>query len=301
MSSIPTPRKPGFVGRVAAWLAGVPVIVHTFHGHVFRGYFSPTMTRVFIALERLTARMSDTVITLTEGLRRELADEYHITRKAHITVLPLGLDLAPFATIERKNGAFRREYGIPDDVPLIGIVGRLVPVKNHRLFLEAAALLLKRHAKRALRDRRRWRTARRTRSAGRCARSARGGHLHRMGARGRASLRRPRRERDQQPERRDARLGDRGADGGLRGRGDGGRRLARSARSGQVWRRLCLRKTPTRWQTRSKTFCATHPTPILHARSCSIATASTGWSRIWTACIAACSPKSANAVSRAFN
>ncbi len=130
--------KAGFVGRVAAWLAGVPVIVHTFHGHVFQGYFGPAMTRVFIQLERMTARMSDTVITLTEGLRRELAEQYRITDAKHITVLPLGLDLAPFAA-PRKNGAFRRAYGIPADAPLIGIVGRLVPVKNHRLFLDAAA------------------------------------------------------------------------------------------------------------------------------------------------------------------
>ncbi len=131
--------KAGYVGRIAARLAGVPVIVHTFHGHVFQGYFSPTMTRVFLLLERLTARMSSTVITLTEGLKRELVDVYQITEREHVTVLPLGLDLAPFAAVERKNGAFRREHSLPADAPLIGIVGRLVPVKNHRLFLEAAA------------------------------------------------------------------------------------------------------------------------------------------------------------------
>ncbi len=131
--------KAGFIGRVAAWLAGVPVIIHTFHGHVFRGYFSPLTTGVFILLERMTARMSDTVITLTEGLRRELADEYHIARRSKITVLPLGLDLQPFADTARGNGAFRREYDIPANAPLIGIVGRLVTVKNHALFLDAAA------------------------------------------------------------------------------------------------------------------------------------------------------------------
>jgi glycosyltransferase involved in cell wall biosynthesis len=131
--------KAGFVGRVAAWLARVPVIVHTFHGHVFQGYFSWPKTRFFIFLERLTARMSDTIITLTDGLRRELAEDYHIARKGHITVLPLGLDLEPFANTPRKNGTFRAAWNIPADVPLIGIVGRLVPVKNHALFLEAAA------------------------------------------------------------------------------------------------------------------------------------------------------------------
>jgi glycosyltransferase involved in cell wall biosynthesis len=131
--------KAGFVGRVAAWLARVPVIVHTFHGHVFRGYFSQTKTRIFIQLERLTARMSDTIITLTEGLRRELSEEFHIARKGHITVLPLGLDLKGFAQTPRNSGTFRSAWNIPADVPLIGIVGRLVPIKNHVLFIEAAA------------------------------------------------------------------------------------------------------------------------------------------------------------------
>jgi glycosyltransferase involved in cell wall biosynthesis len=131
--------KAGFVGRVAARLAGVPVIVHTFHGHFFHGYFSWPTTRFFIFLERIAARMSDTVITLTEGLRRELADEYRIARKSRITVLPLGLDLEVFAQIPRKSGAFRQAWNIPADAPLIGIVGRLAVVKNHALFLEAAA------------------------------------------------------------------------------------------------------------------------------------------------------------------
>jgi glycosyltransferase involved in cell wall biosynthesis len=131
--------KAGFVGRIAARLAGVPVIVHTFHGHFFQGYFNWLTTRFFIFLERMTARMSDTVITLTEGLRRELADVYRIARKSRITVLPLGLDLEVFAQTPRKSGAFRQAWNIPADVPLIGIVGRLAVVKNHALFLEAAA------------------------------------------------------------------------------------------------------------------------------------------------------------------
>lgn len=130
--------KAGFVGRVAAWLAGVPVIVHTFHGHVFRGYFSPAKTQFFITLERITARMSDTVITLSDGLRRELAEEYHITRKGRITVLPLGLDLTYLTKMPRKTGDFRKLYNIPADAPLVGIVGRITPIKNHPLFLEAA-------------------------------------------------------------------------------------------------------------------------------------------------------------------
>lgn len=131
--------KAGFVGRWAAKFAGVPVIVHTFHGHVFQGYFGPAKTRVFITLEQLTARITDSILTLTQSLRRELALTYRVARTEKITVLPLGLDLAPFAAAPRKTGTFRAQYGIPPDAPLVGTAGRMVPVKNQSLFLEAAA------------------------------------------------------------------------------------------------------------------------------------------------------------------
>jgi glycosyltransferase involved in cell wall biosynthesis len=133
--------KAGFIGRVAARLAGVPVIVHTFHGHVFAGYFGPTKTRFYITLERLAARITDNIITLTDSLRRELAETYRITRKSRMTVLPLGLDLDAFASVDRKPGTFLAHWNIPADVSVIGIVGRLTGVKNHPLFLEAARLI----------------------------------------------------------------------------------------------------------------------------------------------------------------
>ncbi len=134
--------KAGFVGRWAAWLARVPVRVHTFHGHVFSGYFSPTKTRVFLWLERLSARASSRIITLSERLRDELAHDYRVTRAEQIEVIPLGLDLAPFAALERHRGEFRARFGISADAPLIMAgAGRLVPIKNHALFVAAAALL----------------------------------------------------------------------------------------------------------------------------------------------------------------
>ncbi len=131
--------KAGFVGRVAAWLAGVPVIIHTFHGHVLHGYFGPARTRLFLWLERLTGRMADAIITLTDSLRDELADVYRVAPRRKFHVLGLGLDLAPFAATPRRSGAFRAAWGVPADAPLIGIVGRLAPIKNHALFLDAAA------------------------------------------------------------------------------------------------------------------------------------------------------------------
>jgi glycosyltransferase involved in cell wall biosynthesis len=134
--------KAGFVGRIAARLAGVPVVVHTFHGHVFHGYFSPVKTRFFILLEQITARMSDTIIVLTEAQRADLADQYHIALQDKFTIMSYGLDLDAFAHAPRKTGNFRQSWNIPPDAPLITIVGRLVPVKNHALFLNAAARVL---------------------------------------------------------------------------------------------------------------------------------------------------------------
>jgi glycosyltransferase involved in cell wall biosynthesis len=131
--------KAGFVGRVAARLARVPVVVHTFHGHVFHGYFSAATTRFYMTLERLAARLADAIIANTEGLRDELVDTYRITSRERVFISPLAVDLEPFLTAPRKQGRFRAAWSIPADVPLIGIVGRLVPIKNHKLFMEAAA------------------------------------------------------------------------------------------------------------------------------------------------------------------
>ncbi|MDX1994577.1 MAG: glycosyltransferase family 4 protein [bacterium] len=133
--------KAGFVGRIAARLAGVPVVVHTFHGHVFHGYFSPAKTRLFILLEQFAAHLSDTIITITPRLRDELAEVYKIAPKSRFTVMAYGLDLDGFAAQARKGGIFRRAWNIPDDAPLVGIAGRMVPIKNHALFLQAAALI----------------------------------------------------------------------------------------------------------------------------------------------------------------
>jgi glycosyltransferase involved in cell wall biosynthesis len=134
----------GFWGRLAARLAGVPVLVHTLHEHPFKGYYRPLQTQMFVALERFTARYTDSIITLSERLRRELADEYRITRRSAITVLPLGFDLSSFAATPRHQGRFRQLMNIPADAPLVGIVGRLIPVKNHELFLQAAAVVSQR-------------------------------------------------------------------------------------------------------------------------------------------------------------
>jgi len=131
----------GVWGRVLARWLGVPVIVHTFHEHPFRGVYRRFQTTLFVLTERALAHITDSIITLSEGLRREIVDHYHLTRSSRITVLPLGFDLRAFASLRRRTGIFRRIHGLPADGRLVGIIGRLIPVKNHSLFLEAAARL----------------------------------------------------------------------------------------------------------------------------------------------------------------
>jgi glycosyltransferase involved in cell wall biosynthesis len=133
--------KAGTVGRMAARLAGVPVVVHTFHGHVFHDYFGPLQSRVFIGIERLLASLSDRIVTVSDGQRRELA-EYGVASLDKIAVVPLGFELDALLNCEPLRGQLRRELGIPDGMALVGIVARLAAIKNHRLFLDAARLIV---------------------------------------------------------------------------------------------------------------------------------------------------------------
>lgn len=134
--------KAGFVGRLAARLTGVPLIVHTFHGHVFHGYFGPIRTQTFIRLERSAARMSDVILTISSRLRNDLID-YRIAPPERIRVLPLGLPLDKLRDLKAFRGTLRNELGFSTEHQLIGIIGRLVPIKNHELFLTAAARIIR--------------------------------------------------------------------------------------------------------------------------------------------------------------
>lgn len=132
--------KAGTLGRLAAWLCQVPVVVHTYHGHVFRGYFSPAKTRAFIAVERWLARRTTCLVGVSEQVRREVL-ALGIGSDDRFCVVPLGLDLDRFLHADARRGELRRELGVAADVPLIGLVARLVPIKAHEVFLRAAAAM----------------------------------------------------------------------------------------------------------------------------------------------------------------
>jgi glycosyltransferase involved in cell wall biosynthesis len=123
--------KAGVLGRAAAWLAGVPVIVHTYHGHVFHGYFGPAKTRMFIAVERLMARLSARIIAVSESQKRELALQYRIAPPEKFSVVHNGFDLERFTRNSRE--AARKMLGLEPDELAIVWAGRIVPVKDVEL------------------------------------------------------------------------------------------------------------------------------------------------------------------------
>jgi len=130
--------KAGVLGRVAARLAGVPLVVHTYHGHVLHGYYTPHRNWLLRRMERGLGVLSDRLIAVSEQVKRDLV-RYHVARAGKVTVIPLGLDLEPFLASAGQRGKLRRELRLSNGELLVGIVGRIFPIKNHRLFLEAAA------------------------------------------------------------------------------------------------------------------------------------------------------------------
>lgn len=119
--------------------------VHTFHGHIFRGYFNRLKSNIFVLVERGIGRMTDVIIAISGSQKKELVEKYRIAPAPKVKVIELGFDLRPFLTADRRRGQFRNRLDLPGETILIGIIGRLVPIKNHRMFLDAARIFLDRY------------------------------------------------------------------------------------------------------------------------------------------------------------
>lgn len=130
--------KPGALGRLAASAEKVPAIVHTFHGHVFHSYFNAAKTKFYINTERYLAKKSDAIIAISAQQKKELVQDFKIAPAEKFRIVPLGFDLDRFRNgQEEKRKKFRTEFNLAGDEIAIGIIGRLVPVKNHYLFMKA--------------------------------------------------------------------------------------------------------------------------------------------------------------------
>jgi len=134
--------KAGLLGRLAAKLAGVPIIVHTPHGHVFFGYFGSLKTKIFVNLERLASRVTDKIVALTSKEQ----DDYllfNIDSEDKFDVIHSGVDLNKFKELsinEKQN--FKKKLGILEDSLVVGTVGRLEPVKGPEYLVRAARYII---------------------------------------------------------------------------------------------------------------------------------------------------------------
>jgi glycosyltransferase involved in cell wall biosynthesis len=131
--------KAGIVGRLAAVLSGVPVVIHTFHGHIFSGYFSPLKSSIFVWIEKALSLFSTKIIVISKQIGHEICNVYRVAPGKKISVIPLGFELDKFESLDTFKGYFKKLFSIPSASPVLGIVGRITDIKNHTLFLKVAA------------------------------------------------------------------------------------------------------------------------------------------------------------------
>lgn len=139
--------KAGSSARLAVLIYNILLLkrvrmVHTFHGHVFSGYFSDQRTRLFVWVERLLAMLTDTIIAISSSQKKELVETYRIASSEKIQTIPLGFELTPFQQCRQSAGVLSHYTQIQPHTQLIGIIGRLVPIKQHQMFLQSARHLL---------------------------------------------------------------------------------------------------------------------------------------------------------------
>ena len=142
--------KAGTLGRLAAFSVNMRRrpqnrirVVHTFHGHVFHSYFSTLKTLAFILIERFLARTSNRIVVISSLQKEDICNRFRVAKEKKIRVIPLGFDLSDFKNCDQDRMALREKFipGISEEVFLVGIIGRLVPVKNHSLLLRAMKIL----------------------------------------------------------------------------------------------------------------------------------------------------------------
>jgi len=130
--------KAGAIGRAAALLAGgarPPVVIHTFHGHVLKGYFGAGRTAFFREVERTLARVSDVLVAVSPEVRDELV-ELGVAPREKFAVIRLGIPLEERLGDPTADLDYRRLYGIPEDAFVVGWVGRMTGVKDTASTLE---------------------------------------------------------------------------------------------------------------------------------------------------------------------
>ena len=134
--------KSGLLGRLAAKAVHVPVIIHTYHGHVFHSYYGSHISRFICFIERKLASISHHIIAISPQQAYELSTKYRIAPANKISTIFIGLDEQNFITNTGATISLRNDYHIPANAVVIAIIGRLVPIKNHNFFVRMAEKIL---------------------------------------------------------------------------------------------------------------------------------------------------------------
>jgi glycosyltransferase involved in cell wall biosynthesis len=129
--------KAGALGRKAAFDCGVPIIVHTFHGHIFHSYFSWWKTKIYQLIERQLSKKTSGIIAISTIQKDELSLKYKICNPSKIKIIPLGFDLKPFNENQKENRELtRNKHALKATDIAVAIIGRLVAIKNHQMFID---------------------------------------------------------------------------------------------------------------------------------------------------------------------
>lgn len=134
--------KAGVLGRIAAWLAGTPIIVHTLHSLVFHDYQPWLVNRTWWAIKKLCAPITDHYISVSRIIAEKAIAE-GIAPAHKFTTIYSGMELDWFLNAKADASAVRRELGIPEDAPVVGKIARLFPLKGHDQLLDAIPAIVK--------------------------------------------------------------------------------------------------------------------------------------------------------------
>jgi len=131
--------KAGIVGRVAARLAGVPIIIHTAHAFPFHPYLSAPVRWAYVMIERWAAGLADLIMVDTESVRSEGLRHRIVRDPSKLVTVPMGVDLKKFSPSLANSATLRRSLGVPPSELVVGSVARLVADKGIECFLRMAA------------------------------------------------------------------------------------------------------------------------------------------------------------------
>jgi glycosyltransferase involved in cell wall biosynthesis len=138
--------KAGFIGRAASIMYRffyTCYVVHTYHGHTFHSYFGPLKEKIFLLIEKLLAIIvTDRIVVLSDKQFHEIHGKFGLGRKEQFEIIPLGIQMGDLNISIQEKKSFRKEFNLNRHIT-IGIVGRIAPIKNHKMLIDAAGEIVK--------------------------------------------------------------------------------------------------------------------------------------------------------------